>query len=1103
MGGGGSKLDEVEVGQIYDKFPAVYVGSVPVRVPGGAKAATAAVGRIRDLKLPRRKVQLMPSTKGVFVADVKTGDLLKSFQTHEISFVGCEEKKPAIFSLFNNDEQRRIITCHTFKLANGGDSTSLLTCIEETFRFKHGEVAVPQGSKQLKQHMRRRSSTLEARSRTTVTNKGRTIAIFEARMIGAVLMAKLTDDIAKRAFMQIREKLGRREPPIVKFTISELRIEAAVRENERSPYQTIQEVPTEDCLQIKMFNNDKILLYVAKTPKGFLCTGVIVPPRVPGKISLRRALHTALVDARKKAEARKGAPAGGAKEGEPSAGRVIALIAGSYLGQVQVGASRDGQEASGAALRLLKRAGKKDAIIIQTGTEGIRVFNNLTEELVDRFVLPDVVFHGAIASDKTKKSYALIVNNANLGMVLCHIFVLDARGVEELSKAMMETFIAFKKEQEANADPFRAVGERVRAPKDLFRRQIHRRHLKAIKPIGAGQFGQVYLATQIVPGKTGNTETVKRAVKTLRGQASDADRDEFVHEAEIMLKIKHRNLVNLIGVAVQQRPWLMVLEFLQYGDLQNVLKGCKAKGITLTPAEQLLFATQPASALAYLSSKGFLHMDIAARNCLVGQGNLVKISDFGMTRKLGPGQDSYVPPAGVKLPVKWVALECLEHRVFSWASDVWSYGIMLWEIMALGETPYPGVPNHQVLRRLRRGGRMDMPDTGIPELHQMALRCWDADADNRPRFGKIFRELRSQLNAQSPQMLQNMRDVAATLSAITSETKKTGKVSKPISAYEVILPYNPDEDELDDDFFEAISGEAESQGTETSISERSIGQRVCVTGFGVPGLLRYFGTVNGASNMCGIELFAPVGEHDGTDGEQVLFQSPPGHGISVEKSQVMICPPLNAGSVGKRVSVVGYDGFGILRFLGKHHQQGSDRAGVELDRPMGRNNGTVGGHEYFKCEDSHGVLCIPAKVTVLPEGYVFEESKTAEEPETDKWVFADGDAGADTNADELGDDDDLDFDLLEGRRTLGSLGQASSEIQEARMAAVSKLSDAEKSRIADEAQAQLEEQLKDAPPGVAQAMKAQQAEIAKVRSSSSLSPGVDSIAEGDEQSEQD
>ena len=165
---------------------------------------------------------------------------------------------------------------------------------------------------------------------------------------------------------------------------------------------------------------------------------------------------------------------------------------------------------------------------------------------------------------------------------------------------------------------------------------------------------------------------VMRAVKTLKAAAATAtDRAEFVREAECMLDFDHPNVTCIVGVAVQQPPWLTVLEFMEHGDLHLVLISADKKGVGIETGELLDMCLQLGAGCGYISSLRLVHMDIAARNCLLGANNHVKLADFGLTRPMDKGKDYYKLKERLKISVKWCAVEALEKHIFNEKSDVW------------------------------------------------------------------------------------------------------------------------------------------------------------------------------------------------------------------------------------------------------------------------------------------------------------------------------------------------------------------------------------------------------------------------------------------------
>uniref|UniRef100_A0A6G1S3I1 Tyrosine-protein kinase n=1 Tax=Aceria tosichella TaxID=561515 RepID=A0A6G1S3I1_9ACAR len=257
--------------------------------------------------------------------------------------------------------------------------------------------------------------------------------------------------------------------------------------------------------------------------------------------------------------------------------------------------------------------------------------------------------------------------------------------------------------------------------------EIDRKRLKIGNELGRGQFGHVY------EGLFNNTTRV--AIKQLRQGSMDPQ--DFLAEAQIMKKMQHKNLVQLYAVCTREEPVYIITELMSKGAMIDYLKTDEGQKLGLPDFIEM--ATQIASGMAYLEREKFVHRDLAARNILVGDHNVCKIADFGLARFIK--ESEYEARAGARFPIKWTAPEAANFSKFTIKSDVWSFGIVLFEIVTKGGTPYPDMTNQEVLTRVDKGYRMPQPPNCESKYYAIMVRCWNKDPVKRPTFESLEHEL--------------------------------------------------------------------------------------------------------------------------------------------------------------------------------------------------------------------------------------------------------------------------------------------------------------------------------------------------------------------------
>ncbi|XP_037082121.1 tyrosine-protein kinase ABL1-like [Pollicipes pollicipes] len=296
-----------------------------------------------------------------------------------------------------------------------------------------------------------------------------------------------------------------------------------------------------------------------------------------------------------------------------------------------------------------------------------------------------------------------------------------------------------RKDRKRSKHPDMFVNGSLPARSKTDKWEIERTDITMRHKLGGGQYGDVYEAVW----KRGGRQATTVAVKTLKEDTMQLD--DFLEEAAIMKEMKHPNLVRLLGVCTREPPFYIVTEFMSRGNLLDFLRSANREEVDAVVL--MYMATQIAWAMSYLESRSFIHRDLAARNCLVGDNQLVKVADFGLARLMR--DDTYTAHAGAKFPIKWTAPEGLAYNKFSTKSDVWAFGILLWEIATYGMSPYPGVDLTDVYHLLEKDYRMQCPPGCPSRIYELMQQCWRWGPADRPTFREIHHSLETMFQESS------------------------------------------------------------------------------------------------------------------------------------------------------------------------------------------------------------------------------------------------------------------------------------------------------------------------------------------------------------------
>ncbi|XP_013391436.1 ephrin type-B receptor 1-B isoform X2 [Lingula anatina] len=289
-------------------------------------------------------------------------------------------------------------------------------------------------------------------------------------------------------------------------------------------------------------------------------------------------------------------------------------------------------------------------------------------------------------------------------------------------------------------DPQQAVRE--------FTKEIDASFITIESVIGGGEFGDVCKGKLRVPGKM----ELSVAIKTLKPGASDKSRMDFLTEASIMGQFDDPNVIYLEGVVTKSNPIMIITEFMENGALDQFLRTNDGK-FTIIQLVGMLRGI--ASGMRYLSEMGYVHRDLAARNILVNDNLVCKVADFGLSREIeSDTTDGAYTTRGGKIPVRWTAPEAISFRKFTSASDVWSYGVVAWEVMSYGERPYWNWSNQDVIKAVDKGYRLPPPMDCPEATHVLMLDCWQKERNQRPKFAQLVKTLDKLI--RSPELLRKL-----------------------------------------------------------------------------------------------------------------------------------------------------------------------------------------------------------------------------------------------------------------------------------------------------------------------------------------------------------
>eukprot|EP00912_Choanoflagellata_sp_UC4_P000274 UC4_evm2s173 len=823
----GTDTRKEEMGKIIGVFDAKYIGSVIVKQATGNDICSDAVDRIKTMSIPERKVRIVVSEIGLYVIDYFSNGTLKETQLEDVSFVTLDKQDKKIFSYLTASHLDPIIYCHTFTVKSR--SHDIPVAINTAFKVSRGEIANPETFDDFRmtkkealiasQLERPPEEIIKDISENNVGNIATQIlAKYKGKYIGEIPVAKAEGkDIIASAEQEIRAN-EYTKPIKVIIELSSLGLDIKKNEKEVTKHIPISEISfmaidDEDDRHFSLITHDKIhglmdchifeLDNHADKLSILIGQAYKAAEMVRNKVRSPSAQALSVMKTRREEQLLFDPSQRDDVVVEHPTGEILGVFNAKFLGMAPVSVSR-GEKANADvqhALALVSNAPElsNDKVQIIVSSEGIKILDTSTKYVTANVFIKNITF--TTVTGKLKTIFAFIAKNTFLKNLTCYLLATGSKSQDVCAK-IGEAFDVAVKEMKARSgnmddnstfvrggnafQPIKSVKDEIVGP--LKDRIIPRGNLRPKNCIGAGRFGLIYISTLTIFKKKEGvsdrkdileseaTEWGDVEVHMLRGGSSVDVKMDFVHHAEILSQLTSPQIQSLFGVILQQRPWMIAVEHCQYGPMKDILTAWFEKNNDtrfsnpIHPAEMFDLLYQVAQGLMYMHNKQFIHMGLTCSQILLANNNKIKLTGLDFAHELPKGQENLKMTLSTNLPTKWLSIESLQDKTFSFKTDIWTFGVVFWEFFSYGAEPLGPISNKDVLANLLKGVRYRIPDNCPEEVYKIFYQCWDKNPKNRPSLNYLCTVLQA---GEREFGKPSTRDIGASgISAVTGNDKR-------------------------------------------------------------------------------------------------------------------------------------------------------------------------------------------------------------------------------------------------------------------------------------------------------------------------------------------